>query len=193
MHTRRRSGFTLVETMISLVLLAIVMGAMTKVTLQTQRGYVRQREVVAAEDALRAAEIMLVSALRTAGANPQKITGADAPALYPDPLSHGQFDNLRVVADFNPADGDVDDLLEDVEAWIASDTLYIRWMAGDPASAAAAPISSMSFEYYDADDNVLAAADIDDATRVKLTLSAPRHSRTGTHTTREQWVYLRNH
>lgn len=192
MRMTRRGGFTLVEMLISLVLLAVVMGTLTRIMLNTQRGYIRQRDVVSAEEALRAAEVTLVSILRSAGANPTKITGAYAPTLDPDPLGNGAFDNLRVVSDFNPADGDTNDLLEDVTVWVESDTLFVQWQAGTTATAAAAPIRSVEFEYYGDDDTPLTAAEIADARRVKLVITAPRHGRTTKLTEREQWVYLRN-
>ena len=39
----RRRAFTLVEVMLSLVLLSVVLGAVTNVTLNMQRIYLRQR------------------------------------------------------------------------------------------------------------------------------------------------------
>ena len=104
MPRQGRAGFTLIEMMISLTLLAIVLGGLTTVMVGMQRGYTRQRETARSEDALRNAELTISSILRYAGANPRNLTGAGAPRI--DPFGP-PFDSLRVVADFNPADADV--------------------------------------------------------------------------------------
>ncbi len=134
MPRQARAGFTLIEMMISLTMLAIVMGGLTTVMVSMQRGYTRQRETARSEDALRNAELTISSILRYAGANSRNMTGAGAPRV--DPLQP-PFDTLRIVADFNPADADVADLLEDVLVYAVNDTLYVRWQAG----AAVAPVA----------------------------------------------------
>jgi prepilin-type N-terminal cleavage/methylation domain-containing protein len=190
MRRQGRAGFTLIELMISLTMLAIVLGAMTMSMVSMQRGYTREREVVRSEDALRAADQIIASILRTAGANPRNMTGAGAPRI--DPLAP-PFDTLRVVADFNPADADVADLLEDVQVWALNDTLFVRWQAGGAATPVAFPIRSLAFQ-YDSSGTVLAtnAAVARAATRVRVTIQAPRHSRTTLLARRDSWVYLRN-
>ena len=52
MSTQHRRGFTLVEVMIALVMLAIIMGGVVSTMVSMQRGYIRQREVARSEDAL---------------------------------------------------------------------------------------------------------------------------------------------
>src|SRR5687768_6487558 len=122
-----RNGFTLAELMVALTLFGVVMTAIMGVVLNMQRSFVRQRENARAEDAMRLGETTLTTVLRAAAANPRGMTGASAPRLDPDPLAHGIFDNIRVVSDFNPPDGDVNDPLEDVLVYQLSDTLFIRW------------------------------------------------------------------
>src|SRR3982751_2668449 len=102
MRPQQRNGFTLIELMISITMLAIVLGALTASMVSMQRGYVRQRETMRSEDALRSADQIISTILRTAGANPRDMTGANAPRI--DPLAP-PFDTLRVVADFNPDNG----------------------------------------------------------------------------------------
>src|SRR4051794_16361904 len=133
MRLRQRNGFTLIELMISITMLGIVLGAMTVTMISMQRSYVRQRETARSEDALRSADQIISTILRTAGANPRDITGANAPRI--DPLGP-PFDTLRVVADFNPDNGVTTDPLEDVQVWALNDTLFVRWQAG----AAATPV-----------------------------------------------------
>src|SRR5215213_230474 len=176
MPRQGRAGFTLIELLISLTILGIVLGALTTSMVTMQRGYTRQRETARSEDALRNAELVLSSVLRYAGANPLNMTGGGAPRI--DPLAP-PFDTLRVVADFNPADGDVLDPLEDVLVYAVNDTLYVRWQAGAAIAPAAWPVRSLSFQ-YDSSGTVWATnVDVQRAAkRVRVTLQAPKHSRT---------------
>jgi prepilin-type N-terminal cleavage/methylation domain-containing protein len=190
MRQQSRAGFTLIELMISLTMLAIVIGALTTSMVTMQRGYTRQRETARSEDALRNAELVLSSVLRYAGANPLNMTGGGAPRI--DPLAP-PFDTLRVVADFNPPDGFVTGLLEDVLLYAVNDTLYVRWQAGAAIAPAAWPVRSLSFQ-YDSSGTVWATnVDVQRAAkRVRVTLQAPKHSRTAQLATRTSWIYLRN-
>jgi prepilin-type N-terminal cleavage/methylation domain-containing protein len=190
MRLQERTGFTLIELMISITMLGIVLGALTVSMLSMQRGYIRQRDMVRSEDALRSADLIISSILRTAGANPRNMTGAGAPRI--DPLAP-PFDTLRVVADFNPADGDVADLLEDVQVWALNDTLFVRWQAGAAATPVAFPVRNLSFQYDSAGTVLATNADVARAARrVRVRIEAPRHSRTNVLARRDSWVYLRN-
>lgn len=191
MRSSVRRGFTLIELMISMLLLSIVLGAVVSVVVTMQRSYLRQRQVAGSDDALRAAESTLLNVMRSAGANPYAITG---PRLSADPLGHGVFDNVRTVADFNPADGDTNDPLEDVTVSVANDTMYVRWQAGAATQPAAYGIRSLLFEYYASNGVALTTvSQAGLATRVKITLTAISHTRPVTLTRREQlWLYLRN-
>jgi prepilin-type N-terminal cleavage/methylation domain-containing protein len=186
------TGFTLPELLISLGMLGVVLSATVGTVLNAQRGYVRQREVARAEDALRVAETTVGSILRAAGANPRNITGVNAPRL----VSDATFDNLGVVSDFNPPDGDTNDPLENVFLQTRNDTLYVRWRAasqGGSDAHVAYPVRSLKFAYYRSNGTLIGAASaVDSATRVKVTLVAPRHSRTSALAGREMWIYLRN-
>ena len=190
MPRQGRAGFTLIELMISLTILGIVMGALTTSMVSMQRGYTRQRETARSEDALRSAEMIISSILRYAGANPRNMTGAGAPRI--DPLAP-PFDTLRVVADFNPADADVSDPLEDVQVWALNDTLFVRWQAGMAAAPVAFPVSTLLFQ-FDSSGTIL-ATNVNvarAAKRVRIRLEAARHSQTDVLARRDSWVYLRN-
>ena len=191
MPRQARAGFTLTELMISITLLAVVMGGITGTVLSMQRGYIRQREVARTEDALRVAEMTITRILQAAGSNPLNMTGAGAPRIAPDLLA--PFDTVRVVADYNPVDGDVADPLEDMQVWVAGDTLYVIWQAAQAAVPVAFPVRSLLFQYDSAGTVLTDPARItNNATRVRVTLMAPRHSRTTTLARRDTWVYLRN-
>jgi prepilin-type N-terminal cleavage/methylation domain-containing protein len=190
MQQRERNGFTLIELMISITMLGIVLGAMTASMIRMQRAYVRQRELVRSEDALRNADLIIASILRTAGANPRNMTGAGAPRI--DPLAP-PFDTLRVLADFNPDDGDVADPLEDVQVWALNDTLFVRWQAAGAATPVAFPVRTLSFQFDSAATVLATNADVARAARrVRIRIDAPRYAGATVMARRESWVYLRN-
>lgn len=173
-----------------IVVLFLVAGGIFSLLHQTQRDFVRQRDVNRALDVLRTAEISIVEVLRQAGSDPFD-TGEGL--LDPDPLNHGAFDNLRVKSDFNPADADFDDPLEDVAFWVAGDTLYVRWESGGDAEALAHPVESLTFEYFSMNGTpITTAAMVGWAKSVRVTLGADRGTRSAVEDWRQTWVDLRN-
>ena len=188
---RSRAGFTLIEVLISFTILTVVIGSVMGVVASIQRNFTQQRARTRAHESLRAAQLIVATVLRSAGADPQDI---GTTMLDPDPLSHGTFDNLRVVSDFNPADGDVLDMLEDVLIEVDSDTLFVRWQAGAQRQVVAFPVTDMLFEYYATDGTLMTtAAQIVGATRARFTIEVPANPLTGsTQTLETWWIYLRN-
>lgn len=190
MRTSPRAGFTLTELIVSLMLLTVVMGAVFSTVLKTQREVARQQQVVQAQNAVRDAEQIISTILRTAGADPANTKLA---SLDPNPKGNAVYDNLRTVADFNPADKDFLDPMEDVQVHVASDTLFVRWQAGGSAHPVAYPIQSLRFAYYSSTGVPLTTtAQIATATRVKVTIVAPHSPHTSRLERRESWIYLRN-
>ena len=208
MSNRNPRGFTLVEVMISLTMLAIIMGGVVSTMTSMQRGYIRQREVAQSEDALRVAELTITRILQTAGSNPRNIpvTDANVPRIVP---YGAPFDSLRVVADFNPVDNDTADPLEDMLVYVLNDTLFVSWQRGTAPAPVAFPVRSLLFQ-YDSAGTILTTGPVTAwwattaalittpgviqraTTRVRVTLEAPRHNRTNLLARRDMWVYLRN-
>ncbi len=155
MKRHARSGFTLIESLIALGLLAVVGTALTSLVLRTQRDYVRQRERMQAEETIRSVESLLTRVLRTARVDPRRL---NIGRLEADPDGSGVFDDLRVRSDFNPTDGDVLDPLEDVLIRVQNDTLLVRWQALGAAEPAAAPVRSLRFFYHATDGTALTTA-----------------------------------
>jgi prepilin-type N-terminal cleavage/methylation domain-containing protein len=192
MNSRAARGFTLIELMMAMTMLAIIMGGVVSVTVSMQRGYIRQREVARSEDALRVAELTITRILQTAGSNPLNMAAGAANSPRVEPLT-APFDTLQVLADFNPVDGDTGDLLENMLVYALNDTLFVRWQQGGAAAPVAFPVRSLVFQYDSAgtilnDPIIIRRA----ATRVRITLQAPKHNRTNVLSRRDTWVYLRN-
>ena len=190
----RQAGFSLVELLISMTLLGVIMTGLTGVIVSMQRTYISQRERARAQETLQAVQMTVATALRAAGANWGGTSGLD-----PDPLNHGRFDNIRLVSDFNPLDGDVSDLLEDVQIWVGADTLFVRWQAGGTPQPLAYPVNDLLFQYYANDGTEMTVpSQIVGATRVRFILEAPLDGRAGITGRLESfrleswWVHLRN-
>ena len=193
-----RAGFSLLEILISTVLLMIVMSALGGTMVVQQRQYISQRYWRRADEAARSALAVIETAVRNAGSNPLQVgtlftSLTPAGELHPNPLNAGQWNNVQVRGDFNPADGDVLDLYEDVRVWAANDTMFVRWTAAGAAEPVATPVRTLTFEYFRHDGvPVTTLGAIGTATRVRVTVNAPV-GLTGTRTLRRSgWVYLRN-
>jgi prepilin-type N-terminal cleavage/methylation domain-containing protein len=192
MVTRSRSGFTLVEVMISMIMLSAIMAGVVSVMMSMQRGYIRQREVARSEDALRVAELTITRILQSAGSNPLNMAAGQANSPRIEPFA-APFDSLQVVADFNPVNALTTDLLENMLVYVLNDTLFVRWQQGGAEAPVAFPVRSLLFQYDSAgtilnDPVIIRRA----ATRVRVTLQAPRDRRTNNLARRDTWVYLRN-
>jgi prepilin-type N-terminal cleavage/methylation domain-containing protein len=186
-----RSGFTLIEMMISIVLLSVILGSLFGLVIRAQRDYVRQRDVDRAQEAMRSAELAITTALRNAKADPY-VTGSSL--IDPTPSGGTTYDAVRIKSDYNPSDGDFNDMLEDVQFSIASDTLQVRWEAGGSLQAFTFPIDSLKFEYFDSAGTTLTTDSLVDAnsTGVRVTIVADKGPRSGTLHRRQTWVYMRN-
>ena len=190
MRRHRRSGFTLIESLIALGLLAVVGTALTSLVLRTQRDYVSQRERMQAEETIRSIESLLSRVLRTARVDPRRL---NIGRLDADPMGSGVFDNLRVRSDFNPVDGDVLDPLEDVLLRVRNDTLLVRWTALGLLEPAAYPVRSLRFFYHATDGTALTTtATAAAAKRVRIVITVPGIEDPTLLRRRETWVYLRN-
>ena len=104
-------GFSLVEAVVSLLLLSLILGSMFAAVITVQQSFTRQQATLRSQEALRAGEMIIANILRTARADPNDTGGG---LLDPDPFNLGVYTTLRTRADFNPPDRDFDDPLEDV-------------------------------------------------------------------------------
>jgi prepilin-type N-terminal cleavage/methylation domain-containing protein len=191
-RTRRasgRAGFTLTELLVSMTLLSVLMGSVVSVITQVQRDYARQRTRDGAMTAVRNAELLLGRVFRTAGADPTKV---GVVGITAQPNGTG---SVRVRADYNPADGDTNDDLEDVTIDLSGTDMRVKWLGTGAASTLASPVSSITFEYYRRDGTQLTnLAYADSAKRVRIVITAPMVDRHGNTTTlrSESWAFVRN-
>jgi type II secretory pathway pseudopilin PulG len=179
----------MVEMLVSLTVLGVILTSVFSVMVQTQQDYTRQREHIRGQDNLRMADSFIRTVLRSALADPR---ATKQTLLDPDPGNTNRWDNIRVKADFNPADGDFLDPLEDVQMQVVADSLMVRVQAGGPFAVYAYPVKTLNFEYYRSNGTqITTETDVAYARRIKYTVSSPNPAARDT-VRRTTWVYLRN-
>ncbi len=164
-------GFTLMELLVTVVVMGVVLGIVGQILVQTQTVYLNQREMIRAQQDVRFALHTFVRLLRMAGNDPLE-TPIGFQAIDPDPDGNTIWDTIRIRADWNPADGDLADPDEDVRFTVNNNILLIQ-QASDASPVEFLPnISAIQFQYFDDDGNVIAdpVTDSDDIARVQVTV-----------------------
>jgi prepilin-type N-terminal cleavage/methylation domain-containing protein len=193
----RESGFTILELIVAMVLLGAILAALFGTITRTQRRYVEHKVNTRSHETLGMAEATLIRLFRSARAHPTKNTllgigTTFKPGITPNPLNHATWDNVAIRSDFNPADGDFDDIMEDVQFHTASDTLFVRWQSGGATTAMAYPVRSILFSYYSSGGvQILNPADVTGAARVKFVITVPEKPGAPL-LTRTTWATVRN-
>ena len=150
---RKVDGFSLLELLIVIMVLSVVLGIIGQIILSVQREYLSQRQLIEAQNSARAALDTLVRLIRIAGNDPERV---DFQAIDPDPDGNGQLDSIHLRADWNPADGALDDPYEDIVFSTNNGVLFTQ----EPTNAVPVEfldrIESVSFAYFDRNNNPIA-------------------------------------
>lgn len=133
---RADDGFTLVELLIALVVMALVMSAMVDIVAQVSARYEPQRLRMDARQHARVA-------LDTIGRLARMAT-----VVNPDPDANGVLDSIRLRGDWNPPDG-LANQYEDVTFSRVGNTIFVREPADPTALPIADNIATMTFVYRD--------------------------------------------
>lgn len=141
--------------LVSFLLLAVLLSAVVGTIVRAQRGLVVSRERSTAVNSERHAHLMLARYFRLAGGSP---TGVPVDGLDPDPDGNGNFDSVRLRADFNPPDGDTADPGEDLLFFVRGDTMLVAEAATGGEEPYLVGVRALRFEYFDRDGNPLADA-----------------------------------
>lgn len=192
MRRRARSGFTLLEMVVTLVTVSLVVAAISGALVSTQRELNRQRDAMKHDDTVRSVEILLVRLLRNGRADPRGVGGTVAKINF-NPQARPTWNNVRVRSDFNPADGNAAGDLEDVLVDHVGDTLFVRWRAGDATQRYAYPVKLFRLDAYRLDGTAVTdTTQSDQVKKVMLTIEVPKANSTTEVVRRERWVFLRN-
>jgi type II secretory pathway pseudopilin PulG len=160
---KSEEGFTIVELLISILVSAIVLAAVSAAFIVQNKSFSNQEQVVDAQEHARAALQLMTKELLMAGYDPT--AGADAGILVAD--SH----TIRFTMDI-VGDGDVADANEDITyALDATENQVTRKVgsSGTPQPIAE-NIEALTFTYFDSDDNALTPLPLDDPSdRARIT------------------------
>jgi Tfp pilus assembly protein PilW len=115
---RREGGFTLVEFLISALIMSLVLSSAVALAASIQQAFQSDLDDGVVEQEARYALDWIARDLRSAGSNPYAL--ADQ-MVWLDPNGGAAGDSIRVQADVNPPDGDIADVGENVT--IALDTV----------------------------------------------------------------------
>lgn len=144
----REQGFSLVEMVTVVGVLAIVLLLVGQIVERVQRQYETQRRQVEAADNARAALDTIVRLVRLAGNNPRGLVGLQA--IAPDLDGNGLLDTIAFQSDWNPADGVLSDPYENISFFVADGQLMKREAGDPPEGVEFAPgVESIAFAYAD--------------------------------------------
>jgi hypothetical protein len=141
---------------VAFVVLGLVLSPLVRTLLTAQEGFVVSRQRAQTAGSVRYAHLALTRFMRNAGSSPYRVPIA---GVDPDPRGDGRFDDVRLRADYNPADGDTDDLGEDLTFYVRADTLFMRSAGADLEQPYLIGVDSLAFEYYDRDGVVITDPD----------------------------------
>jgi prepilin-type N-terminal cleavage/methylation domain-containing protein len=130
------AGFTLVELLIALVVMALVMSAMVDIVAQVSGRYEPQRLRMDARQQARTALDMMGRLARM------------ATTVTPDPDANGLFDSIRMRGDWNPPNGAVN-AYEDVVFTRVGNTIFAQEPTDPTPLPIADAIAAMTFVYRD--------------------------------------------
>ncbi len=144
--TSRVAGFSTLGMLVALMMLGLLLSPLLGTILSAQNGFVASRERARAAGNVRYAHLSLTRYMRLAGSSP---TGLPLPGIDPDPDGNGLFDDVRLRADYNPPDGDIEDLGEDLLFFVQADTMFVQAGTAGAAEPYLIGVDSLSFEYFD--------------------------------------------
>jgi prepilin-type N-terminal cleavage/methylation domain-containing protein len=150
---KHEGGFTLIEFLIAVAILAPVLGASVILATQLQRVYGSRLDDATVEEEVRFSVDWIAQALRNAGSNPYSIGGFEPIDVNEDGTS------IRVLADVNPPDGLTTSANEDLTiAFDAGERVITRddnSVVADPEQMTEPVIAGLLFTLFDSNGNQL--------------------------------------
>lgn len=133
---RPQAGFSLVELMVTMVVMLTTLGVVTQVIVRSNTAYAQQRDHLERRYNTATTVEMIARLIR------------QAQSIQTDPDGNGVLDSIRLVADWNPHDGDTNDQYEDIIFSRVGNTLLKK----EPTDAAPVPfaenINVLTFAYF---------------------------------------------
>lgn len=160
---KNQEGFSLIELLLVCVMLTVILGIITVVVSGLQSNYAQRRSRVEQLNDGSAVLDLITHIIRVAGAN------TTSQALTPTGTNQ-----LRIRADWNPMDGNLNGQYEDVTFFVSNKTLSIRNEITTVQTDLVSNVNSLKFEYFDSNGNT--TANPTQIARVKITLEIGTNS-----------------
>lgn len=129
-------GFSLVELLVTMVVILAVLATVTHIFIQSNHVYRQQRSHLDRRSSTTATLDMIVRLLR------------QAQTIATDPDGNGLLDSVAITADWNPRDGDSDDPYENIRFSAAGGALVKLEPTDAEPVAFADGIAAVSFAYF---------------------------------------------
>jgi prepilin-type N-terminal cleavage/methylation domain-containing protein len=129
-------GFSLVELLVTMVVILAVLGTVTHIFIQSDKVYRQQRSHLDRRSSTTATIDMIVRLLR------------QAQTIATDPDGNGVLDSVAITADWNPRDGDITDPYETIRFSVAGNALVKREPTDAADVAFADGIAALNFAYF---------------------------------------------
>jgi prepilin-type N-terminal cleavage/methylation domain-containing protein len=130
------AGFTLVELLVTMVVMLAVLAVVTQIVVRSNIVYAQQRAHLERRYSTATTVEMIARLLR------------QAQSIETDPDGNGALDGIRIVADWNPRDGDTTDAYEDIVFSQAGTTLFKREAADAAPIPFAENVNQLTFAYF---------------------------------------------
>lgn len=160
-HVRGRSGMTLVELMISLVIFGVVIAVVFGFLTESRRSYTATRQKAQYQQGLRAVMSLVTREVRSAGCDPED-AGFER-------FSTASATQVHFRMDLN-GDADVTDNAPDEDVTYAFDAgagTLSRDTGGGPV-VILRDLANVTFDYFDEDGNLLTALPLDATDRTAI-------------------------
>lgn len=135
-HPGPAAGFTLVELLVTMVVVLAVLAVVTQIVVRSNIVYAQQRAHLERRYNTATTVEMIARLLR------------QAQSIETDPDGNSALDSIRIVADWNPRDGDTSDAYEDIVFSQAGTTLFKREAADAGLIPFAENVNQLTFAYF---------------------------------------------
>ena len=133
---RNEAGFSLVELLVTVVVMLVVLGVIGQVMVRSDIVFRQQRQHLDRRFSVATTLDTVVRLLR------------QAETVTTDPDGNGILDSVEIVADWNPRNGDTSDPYEAIEFSVAGNTLFKREPADAAPIAFADGVTGLTFAYF---------------------------------------------
>jgi Tfp pilus assembly protein PilW len=165
---KSQSGFSLVELLITCVIMLFVLAIMATIVSGVQSSYRVYRERAAKHEDALASLNLITRLIRNAGDNTTQTA-----------LTATGNNRLRIKSDWTNSDNSLDDAFEDVEFYVSNNTLYMMNSGSTSNTVEVAQnIQSVTFSYFDSNGAITST--MSSVARVNVTLTIAGESQSFT-------------